>query len=169
MKTSHWMDHIKFIVPSLLGIYLFMTPVKTDDGFTIPIAVLAGWVESRLTNYLSLIMMGIIVLTAIFTLLMKVIGQDRIEGKEFLQRLFLVNTFWTVVRVIAAVFAIMIYFQIGSEVIYGEDTGQLLLGDLLHVLFSIFLFAGLFLPLLTNFGLLELIGVFMTKVMRPLF
>src|SRR5690625_4916314 len=169
MKTHHWMDHLKFFVPSLLGIYLFMTPVQTSEGFSIPIAVLAGMVESRLTNYLSLIMMLIIVLTAILTIVMKVIGKERLAGKEFIQRLFLVNLFWTIVRVLAAVFAIMVYFKIGSEIIYGEDTGQLLLGDLLHVLFSIFIFAGLFLPLLTNFGLLELIGVFMTKIMRPLF
>lgn len=169
MKTHHWMDHLKFFVPSLLGIYLFMTPVQTSEGFSIPIAVLAGMVESRLTNYLSMIMMLIIVLTAILTIVMKVIGKERLAGKEFIQRLFLVNLFWTIVRVLAAVFAIMVYFKIGSEIIYGEDTGQLLLGDLLHVLFSIFIFAGLFLPLLTNFGLLELIGVFMTKIMRPLF
>lgn len=63
----------------------------------------------------------------------------------------------------------MVYFKLGSEAIYGENTGQLLLGDLLHVLFSVFLFAGLFLPLLTNFGLLELVGTWMTKIMRPLF
>ena len=50
-----------------------------------------------------------------------------------------------------------------------QSTGQMLLGDLLHVLFAVFLFAGLFLPLLMNFGLLELFGTIMTKVMRPLF
>src|SRR5699024_3150316 len=36
-------------------------------------------------------------------------------------------------------------------------------------LFSVFLFAGMFLPFLLNFGLLELVGALMTKVMRPLF
>src|SRR5699024_1788022 len=44
-----------------------------------------------------------------------------------------------------------------------------ILHDLLHVLFAVFLFAGLFLPLLMNFGLLEMFGTIMTKVMRPLF
>src|SRR5699024_7930202 len=53
--------------------------------------------------------------------------------------------------------------------IYGADTGGQLLDDLLHVLFAVFLFAGLALPLLMNFGLLELFGTLMTKIMRPLF
>src|SRR5690625_3313409 len=169
MKTSRWTDHIKFLLPSLFGIFLFMTPVKTTDGFTIPVAILAGWVEVTLKDYLSLMMMIIIVLTAVLTVIIRLIGREHIEGKEFIQRLFLVSRFWVIVRMIAAIFAIMVYFQLGSEVIYGADTGQMLLGDLLHVLFSVFLFAGLFLPLLTNFGLLEFIGVFMTKIMRPLF
>lgn len=169
MKSFRFTDHIKFIIPSLLGILLFMTPIKIADGFTIPVALLAGWVESKLTNYLSLIMMIIIVITAILTIVMKLIGKDRLRNKVFIRRLFLVHTFWVIVRILAAFFAIMVYFKLGSEVIYGEGTGQQLLGDLLHVLFSVFLFAGLFLPLLTNFGLMELIGTFMTKIMRPIF
>ena len=44
-----------------------------------------------------------------------------------------------------------------------------MLADLLPILFSVFLFAGLFLPLLLNFGLLELFGALLTKVMRPVF
>jgi nucleoside recognition membrane protein YjiH len=41
--------------------------------------------------------------------------------------------------------------------------------DLLTVLVVIFLLAGLLLPLLLDFGLLEFIGALLTKVMRPLF
>ncbi len=74
-----------------------------------------------------------------------------------------------VTRVLAAVFAVMVFFKIGPEAIHGGATGEMLLGDLLHVLFAVFLFAGLFLPLLMNYGLLDLFGTLMTKIMRPLF
>ncbi len=40
---------------------------------------------------------------------------------------------------------------------------------MLPVLFSVFLFAGLLLPLLLNFGLLEFVGALFTRIMRPLF
>lgn len=168
MKSFSLKDHLKFIIPSLFGVFLFMTPIKVDGDFTIPIAVLAGFVESGLSNFLSLIMMLIIVITGVFTVIFKV-NPTGVQGKPFLQRLFLVGNFWMFIRVLAAIFAIMVYFQLGTEAISGEDTGQLLLDDLLHVLFSVFLFAGFFLPLLTNFGLLEFIGSFMTNIMRPLF
>lgn len=168
MKSFSIKEHIKFIIPSLLGIFLFMTPIKVDGEFTIPIAQLAGYIENGLSQSLSLIMMVIITITAISTVIAR--GKPSlVEFSPFLQRLFLVSNFWVVTRVLASVFAIMVYFKLGSEMFYGEDTGQQLLDSLLHVLFSVFLFAGFFLPLLTNFGLLEFIGTFMTKIMRPLF
>lgn len=55
------------------------------------------------------------------------------------------------------------------QIIGGEDTGAFVLGDLLTVLVIIFFLAGLLLPLLLDFGLLEFIGALLTKVMRPLF
>ena len=57
----------------------------------------------------------------------------------------------------------------GPHAITSENTGALVLNDLLPVLFSVFILAGLLLPLLLNFGLLELVGTLLTKVMRPLF
>ncbi|WP_077329405.1 YjiH family protein [Virgibacillus siamensis] len=168
-NTYKWTDHIKVIVPSLIGIFLFMTPVVTEGGMTIPIAILSNWLQSALQDQLSAIMMIIIVVTAIMTIIAKIAGKEAFQKTPFFQQLFYVSTFWTITRVVAAVFAIMVYFKLGSEAIYGPDTGQLLLGDLLHVLFAVFLFAGLFLPLLMNFGLLDFFGTLMTKIMRPLF
>lgn len=162
-------ENLKFIIPSLLGIFLFMTPVPTSDGLSIPIAVFADWLEVLLADQLSAIMMIIIIITAIMTVTAKIKGPEGFARTPFFQQLFYVSPFWTVTRVLAAVFAVMVFFQLGPEAVYGEDTGQMLLDDLLHVLFAVFLFAGLFLPLLMNFGLLDLFGTLMTKVMRPLF
>ncbi|AXI11219.1 hypothetical protein CUC15_17800 [Oceanobacillus zhaokaii] len=169
MKNYRLIDHIKFIIPSLIGIFLFIIPVKTSTGFTIPIAVLSNWVQELLADQLSAIMMGIIVITAIMTVIIKITGRDAFQKTPFFQQLFDVNTFWSIIRVVAAIFAVMVFFQVGPEAIIGEDTGQTLLDSLLHVLFAVFLFAGLFLPLLMNFGLLELFGTLMRNVMRPLF
>lgn len=161
-------DHLKFIIPSCIGVFLFMIPIPSSDGLTIPIAVLANWVEDLLVDQLSAIMMIIIIITAIMTVLAK-IRPETFAKSPFFQNLFHVSNFWAVTRVLAAIFAVMVFFHLGTEAIYSEDTGQMLLGDLLHVLFAVFLFAGLFLPLLTNFGLLDLFGTLMTKIMRPLF
>lgn len=169
MKSYHLSDHLKFILPSLAGIFLFMIPVPSGDGMTIPVAVLAGWAQDLLANHLSLIMMIIIIITALASIIAKIAGEEVLAKTPFFQNLFYTNGFWLTTRILAAVFAVMVYFQLGPEAVHGPNTGQLLLDSLLHVLFAVFLFAGVFLPLLTNFGLLELFGAFMTKIMRPLF
>ncbi|RWZ58908.1 YjiH family protein [Halobacillus fulvus] len=162
-------SHLKFIIPSLIGIFLFMFPVSSGESITIPIAILAGELEAWLADYLSLIMMIIITITAIATVIVKAMGADALDRYPFFKSLFNVPAVWVVTRVLGMIFAIMVYFQIGPEAIISDVTGGLLLDSLLHVLFAVFLFAGLFLPLLLNFGLLELFGVLLTKIMRPLF
>ncbi|MFD1606349.1 YjiH family protein [Oceanobacillus luteolus] len=169
LKEYTLKNYLLFIIPSIIGILLFITPISVADGTTIPIAFLAGLVEDGLAPYLSLIMMLIIVITAILTLLGFATKGKAYANTPFFQGLFTTSLFWTITRVVAAVFAIMVYFELGHEMFYSGDTGGTLLHGLLHTLFTVFLFAGLFLPLLTNFGLLEFFGALMTKVMRPLF
>ncbi|WLV24258.1 YjiH family protein [Aciduricibacillus chroicocephali] len=170
MKNSYTItDHLKFIIPSIIGVFLFMIPIKVGGEFTIPIAILSNWLGNLLTNYLSLIMMLIICITALFTLIAMIFGREIYDKTPFFKNLFGVTPFWTITRLLAAIFAVMTYFKVGPEAVWGEDTGQVLLGSLLHTLFTVFLFAGLFLPLLMNFGLMEMFGTLMSKVMRPLF
>ncbi|MYL54532.1 YjiH family protein [Pontibacillus yanchengensis] len=169
-KTS---DHIKFILPSLLGILLFMVPfqveIEGEESFTIPVAYFAELLQVRLADELSAIMTIIITITALATIVVKATGGDRLAKFPFFQSLFDVSAIWTSVRILGAIFAILTLFKIGPEFIYSGATGGLLLNDLLHVLFTVFLFAGLFLPLLLNFGLLEFFGTMLTVIMRPVF
>ncbi|WP_080872292.1 YjiH family protein [Oceanobacillus timonensis] len=169
MQSYSFRHIMKFIIPSLIGLFLFLYPLPTEDGFTIPIAFLAGLFQDILENHLSLIMMIVIIITAAGTIFAKLAGASYFQKFPFLHHLFFTTWFWTITRILAAVFAIMVYFQVGPEFVYNEDTGGMLLDSLLHTLFATFLFAGLFLPFLTNFGLLEFFGGIMQKVMRPLF
>ncbi|WP_028784179.1 YjiH family protein [Thalassobacillus devorans] len=174
MNNYRIADHLKFIIPSLIGIILFMVPFAdtTEDGqeiITIPIAILSGWVETALADQLSFIMMLIISITAIGSIVIRLTGPALLDQFPFFQSLFYVSPVWLITRILGMIFAIMVYYQIGPEAIISENTGGLLLDSLLHVLFAVFLFAGLFLPLLLNYGLLELVGVLLTKIMRPLF
>ncbi|MBB5179527.1 nucleoside recognition membrane protein YjiH [Planomicrobium koreense] len=171
--TSTW---LLFLIPSLLGILLFLVPIPTidDEGQTIwmvTIAVLANALAGAIDAFTPWIMMMILIIAAIGSLIF--ITRKVKEGHKvsFFDRLFNVNLFWTIVRILGAIFAVMVLFQIGPEAVWSEDTGGLLLSStgLLSFLFTIFLFAGLFLPLLMNFGLLEFFGTMMVKVMRPLF
>ncbi|WP_449539794.1 YjiH family protein [Ferdinandcohnia sp. Marseille-Q9671] len=162
-------DYLQFIIPSLIGIILFIIPLPYGDGFTIPVAILADRVQILLGGSIPYIMTALITVMGIISLMTLFTKPAFITNSPFLSGLFYVTPVWVVTRILGMIFAIMTLFQLGPEAIWSEATGGLLLFDLIPVLFSVFLFAGLFLPLLMNFGLLELFGALLTKFMRPLF
>lgn len=72
-------------------------------------------------------------------------------------------------RFVGSVFAILTLLKAGPEWIWSDVTGGTVLFSLVPVLTTWFLFAGLLMPLLLEFGLMEFFGTMLRKVMRPLF
>lgn len=164
-RSTFWI----FLVPSLLGLFLFMAPISYEGDITIPVAVLAKSLVSSLGDYVVPLVTAIIAFMAVGSLLYRVIQPSFIKNSAFLDRLFSPSLLWLIVRVIGGLAVVMTYYHVGPTAIWEENTGGLVLEGLLPTLFSVFIFAGLLLPLLLNFGLLELVGTLLSKVMRPIF
>lgn len=162
-------DYLKFIIPSAFGVLLLMVPFQYKGETTIFVALLASALTNVLIGILPLIILLFITFTAGLTLIDKLVAPDWIQKNEFLSETAAVSSFWAVIRVIGFILAFLVFFKIGPEWLWSADTGGLVLNDLILGLFSIFLFAGLLLPFLTDFGMLEFVGVLLTPVMRPLF
>ncbi|MDN5370831.1 MAG: hypothetical protein PWP74_2139 [Shewanella sp.] len=168
-QTHSLKTALTFIIPSLIGVLLFMTPISFQGAITIPVAILAKALQHLLSDWLTTIILTISLLMALATLLTKLFRPKAIRTHHFLNALLNINPFWLVVRLTGAVLITLTFFGIGPEAIRSADTGGLVMNDLLPVLFCVFFFAGLLLPLLLNFGLLELFGTLLTTIMRPLF
>ncbi|EWS97393.1 MULTISPECIES: YjiH family protein [Pseudoalteromonas] len=158
-----------FLIPSLIGVFLFMTPVPSGEIMTIPIAVMAKAIQALFSQIALGLIATIICITGVMSLVFSVFKPKSLTKFRLLNHLFNVSWIWLVTRLLGMVFVLLTYFQVGPHAITSENTGLLVLKDLLPVLFSVFILAGLLLPLLLNFGLLELVGTLLTKVMRPLF
>lgn len=167
--STNYVAILKFVLLSSLGVFLFMVPLSKDGQVIIPVATLSNTLRDILGGSLQYIVTAIIVITAVTTIITKTLKPKFIVKNEFLNSLFNVSTVWFIVRVMGGIFIICTMFQIGPEAIWSGNTGGMVLNDLLPILFSVFLFAGLFLPLLLNFGLLEFVGSLLVKVMRPIF
>ena len=142
-----------------------MIPINIGGEVTIPVAFLSNYTVNLLGDILPLIAVLLILISALGSILVKFIKPEN----KVLNELFSVSPIWLFARITGMILAIMSYFKIGPEFIWSESTGSMILFDLLPVLTSIFLFAGLFLPLLLNHGLLEFVGALFTKIMRPIF
>ncbi|SBT14047.1 YjiH family protein [Vibrio celticus] len=164
-KGSFWV----FLIPSLIGLFLFMAPISYQGDLTIPVAILAKSIQAVFGEYLVPIITAIVAFMSVASVLSTIFKPTIITSNSFLNGLFNPSPLWLLVRLIGGAAAVMAFFQVGPEVIWEENTGGLVLEGLLPTLFSVFIFAGLLLPLLLNFGLLELFGTLLSKIMRPIF
>lgn len=160
---------LTFLIPSLIGLILFIVPVKTEGGVTVPIAILANGISTLIGDNSSILAIILIGLSVVGSIIYALFKPSFIENNEFFRKLFAVNTFWLSARIIGFILVVATYFEIGPEWIYSSATGGMLLYDLIPILISVFFLAGFLLPLLLNFGLLEFFGALLIKVMRPVF
>ena len=164
-----------FLVPSIVGIILFMIPIQVNGSWTVAIKVVADVLGNALGDSLPFLCVIIVTVSAVLGLV-SLAKPSFITSYSIVDSTFSSTPIWAIIRCIGAVFAWLTFLGIGAEeeggVLYmvtGPNAGGFVLNDLLTMLVVLFLLAGLLLPLLLDFGLLEFIGALMTKVMRPLF
>lgn len=107
-SASTW---LLFLIPSLLGILLFLVPIPTEDGWMVTIAVLANLLAGSIESIVPWMMMVILIVAALGSLLFITKEVNETESVSFIDKLFNVNLFWTIVRILGAAFAIMVLFQ----------------------------------------------------------
>ena len=169
MKLLKEKRFYKFLIPSLIGAFLFVTPINQDGNLTIPIAVAANKLLDLMGDNSLTIIWILISLSAILTLVHKTVGISFLKKNEKLDNLFSVKGFWFVTRMVGFLFANMIYFNIGPDIIIGGATGGMVINDLIPILVCVFLLAGVLLALLLNYGLLDFFGALLIRLMRPVF
>ncbi|MFJ6457124.1 YjiH family protein [Staphylococcus capitis] len=172
-KSEIIKGRIKFITMSILGIILFLIPIPVvQDGqkqTTLPVAFLANCLKDLLGNIMPILIVLIITISGVLTLLCSTIYKHKLNPQGLMYNTFNVKLGWLILRVLSVVFVWLTYLKVGPKMIYSEDTGGLVFYSLLPTLVAVFLFAALFLPLLMEYGLLELLGPVFRPVMRPLF
>ncbi|WP_296644838.1 YjiH family protein [Romboutsia sp. 13368] len=162
----------KFLIPSLFGLLLFVIPLPYGSLFkleglspvNIGIGFLAELIKIFLADYLVNIALVVILTSAVLSVISKFINIKN----EFIKNLLNVSPLWLSFRLLGALFIFMTVFKVGPEIIHSELTGEVVLG-LLPSLLAIFLVSGFLLPLVVDFGLMDLLGTLVSKYMYKLF
>ena len=169
LEVKNFKNTLMFIIPSLVGMTFFMVPVFTEAGMTFPFALVAKGAKTVLGDNIYSLAVLVMSISAVLSVAGSLLKSKAITQSQLLNTLFNVSPAWLVVRVLGTFFGIMAYQKLGTEVIWGSNTGGMVLFDLVPSLLVTFFLAGLLLPLLLNFGLLEMLGTLMSKIMRPVF
>ena len=171
----------KFVIMSLVGVFLFMALLPDGDAFNIPLGFAINWVGLTL-NDIEVNGFGLVFLLALIVITVSLLGTvltyvakpGFIMENEKLRNLFLSHPVYFVSKVVGAAVAWMVYLGVGPDWLIGWEGGRLMM-DLIagggsgSNLMTIFIVVGLAIPILTDFGLMEFLGVLIRKVVRFLF
>ncbi len=160
---------LKFLIPSLIGAFAFLFPVRKDGVLTIPMAVLSDGLSGLLGSYMPYVVLGIIAVSAVLSLWVSSRPASTAVQSGRLRQIFAVNRLWLAIRVFGFLMAVMIVFRIGPEMVWSDATGKIVLFDLATAIVSIFVVASFLMPLLTDYGLMELIGTLLSRIFRRAF
>jgi nucleoside recognition membrane protein YjiH len=156
---------LRFIVPSILSLILFLVPFSIDGNNTILVAVLAQFLNEQLTPFLPVL----ILLIATSSAALATICTFRRTDTGLLGELFGVSWPWLCLRIIGAVIAVLVFFEAGPEAVWGASTGQTMVGQLVPTVMTLFLAVIFLLPLMTEYGIMEFAGVLLSRFFGLLF
>lgn len=164
-STKTW---VLFLLPSLVGALFFLTPFPVDGQITVGMAYVGDLLIDNWKPQLSQFAGFLIAVSTAFTI-----------GFTFSKRLttklpslanhLTMHPIWFPLRLFGFVAAMAYLFQFGPEWLIGGNTSGTTLGNLIPITMTYFGIATLFLPLLVDFGLMELVGVLMSKLFVRLF
>ncbi|CAD2071000.1 membrane protein [Jeotgalicoccus coquinae] len=159
----------KFIIPSLIGISLFLIPFPYDGQWLVGIGLMAEFIQNTAAPFLVELLVIVLAISAILSAYATLAKPDWITEKPRFKELVVIHPFWLIVRIIGGIFAVMVYFQVGPAWLISDASGGEVLNGLLPILAVWTLVMGMLLPLLVDFGLMEWLGTMAQKIMRPLF
>ncbi len=158
-----------FVLPSLLGVLIFLTPVPWNGNLTIVIGIVTGWVKAMMGDHGVHIVVGLTVITSILTVLGTTGRLGWINRHSGLKELFDVPYTWLALRLVGTAFGLVYLFQFGPELLKSEAIGGAIFEGIGVNALSIYIGACLLLPLLTDFGFMEFAGTLARPVFRKVF
>ena len=160
---------LKFIIPSVIGVLLFLIPVQFQGESMIVVGIFVNYSQDGLKHFLPYLMTAMIAFPTAISLWNALFPVRWIQESPTWRRIFTTTRFWLTVRLAGALFAVMTLFNLGPEIVCSPDTGGNILFSLLPTCGMWFFVAGLFLPLLTDYGIMDFVSTILKNIARPLF
>lgn len=160
---------MKFVLPSLFGAIVFLMPFPDKDSLNTILGMLIDFFKAILKPWLTFTAMTLVCLGTIASVWGTLCKPKIVMENDFYRDLLVITPFWLVSRVVGALFYIAIFYKIGPEWFWNIDNGGTPASILAPALLVIFIILAGFIPLLTDYGLMEYVGTFARPVMQPLF
>lgn len=142
----------KFLLLSLIGIFMFFVPVKMNGATTIPIEYAVSFLTSHFMTAGRCYALIIILTASALPFIKKTWKKD------------LTTTIFAFTKILGAAFTILVFFNIGPDAILRSDHGPFLFESLAVQVGTLIPIGAIFLTFLMNYGFIDFVG----HLLRPL-
>lgn len=157
---------LKSIIFSLFGIFSFFINITINSRKTVPMVHIMDFIKKLLTRPVVNVL---VMISCIMVLIMSIISKFDKEKKFFISQYYKKdNIFSYFMYLTAAIFSIMIVFNIGPDYIIVPKVGTSSITVAGDVLFSVTV-AGTLVTFLLEFGFFEFLGYLIEPIMRKVF
>ncbi|MCX7903680.1 MAG: YjiH family protein [Caloramator sp.] len=147
---------LKFLICSLIGIFMFFISITINNTTTIPLDHIVTFFRNNLPGLSAIYALIVLFIGAIMPFYTKTWNKDKI------------TIVFSILKVLGLVVGAMIYFNFGPKWIFEKDMGPFLYNKLVIPVGIIVPIGSVFLAFLVGYGLLEFVGVIMRPIMRPI-
>lgn len=158
-----WMVVLKVLFWSGIGVSLFLLPVDNNGSYTIVLGILTQGISALIGENMRWFTVPIFVLGGFLAAVYNFSPRKLAEKLPFSQHLISKHWLWSAMTIVGAVIALMTLMQVGPEWVIGKGTGVTAFVDVAGAIFLLIGLGCLFLPFLTDYGLLEFVGILLQR------
>ncbi|PGK43909.1 YjiH family protein [Bacillus cereus] len=147
---------LRFILASLVGVFMFFVPVTINGTSSIMIDHIVSWIRASVPSVVPYYALLVMIMGAIYPFYTK-------KWKASI-----VDICFSILKVVGVVFGVLYCLKVGPAWFFAPDVGPFLYEKLVISVSLLVPIGSAFLALLVGYGLLEFIGTFCRPIMRPL-
>lgn len=147
---------LRFILASLVGVFMFFVPVTINGASSIMIDHIVSWIRASVPGIVPYYALFVMAIGAIYPFYTKKWNAS------------IVDICFSILKVVGVVFGILYCLKVGPAWFFAPDVGPFLYEKLVISVSLLVPIGSAFLALLVGYGLLEFIGTFCRPIMRPL-
>jgi len=161
-------SYAKFIIPSLIGVFLFLCPIWVDGNMNIPLGVISNIIAAFIQPFANWFLVLVTCISAIFSFILS-FGKPKWDKRESLwHELFSVSPFYLLIRVLGAIITFLVASELGPWWLISSETGGSMI-SLMGTLVAWFFAASFLIPLLMDYGIMDFSGTLLRSILKPLF
>lgn len=168
-------DLLKFVVPSLLGIWVFLVPFPLHGEMNTLIGHVKEFLMMSIVGWQPLIVSLLSFIVAFLTVAAKIFKPRWIMEDHLLHENLTGGPLWFAARICALPISLFVllgsqhYLGIGGPLSVFVSKASFIVNNLAPRLIMLAIVLGFWAPLIMDFGLVQFIAVYASPVMRPLF